>query len=314
MQLQPTNATAHTFTRRSFCRIMLAGAATLAIPASLSACAGGKPTGGKGTITVGSKSFTESHILAELYALALEDAGFTVKRSMDIANSVVHTAIVNGDIDLYPGYTGTALISVLKLPMQTDPQQVYDTVKDEYKKQFDLDWLDMTAANDGQGIAMSTPVAQRLNISTITDLQRHATELVFASGPEFDQREDCLPALEKAYGPFNWKQRDVVDDSLKYQILKEGKGDVTSVATTEGQLTDKDSFTLITDDKYVWPPYNVAPIVRDDVLSEHPEIADVLNDLGKKIDTDTLTQLNARVDVDKEEYEDVAQEFFDSLK
>ena len=300
-----------TITRRQLIKTAAAGIFAAALPGGLAGCSG--TSGNKGTVTVGSKSFTESEIMAEVYALALENAGFTVKRSFDVANSAVHTAIVHGDIDLYPGYTGTALLSVLKLPAETDPQKVYDTVKKEYKKQFKLTWLDMTAANDGQGVAISKRVADKYGISNITELQAHATELRFASGPEFDEREDCLPALEAAYGPFAWKSRDVIDDSLKYEILDKDKADVTSVATTEGQLSETDKFVLLDDDKKVWPPYNLAPIVRNDTLKTYPEIADVLNEVGKKLDTKTLTKLNAKVDVDKEEYEDVAADYFDSL-
>ncbi len=302
-------------TRRQFGKLALAGLAAIALPTLLTGCSGGASGGDSSkSVTIGSKSFTESDILAEVYALALEDVGFTVNLSFNISNSVVHTAIVNGDIDIYPGYTGTALLSVLKLPMESDPDKVYQTVKDEYKKQFNLEWLDMTKANDSQAVAIAARVSQQYGIKTISDLQKHATELRFASGPEFDEREDALPALIKAYGPFDWKSREVIDDSLKYQLLKEDKSDVTSAATTEGNLVDTDDFTLLEDDKHVWPPYNVAPIVRADVLEKYPEIADALNAVGQKLDTATLTQLNARVDLDGDDYETVAKDFFDSTK
>ena len=304
--------------RRQFIRATAAGILAAAAPELLTGCgangtSGSGGNGARGTVTVGSKSFTESEILAEVYALVLENAGFTVKRSMDIANSVVHTAIVNGDIDLYPGYTGTALISVLKLPTESDPKKVYKTVKRAYKKKFKLEWLDMTAANDGQGLAITTKAAKKYGIKTISDLQAHASEIRFTSGPEFDTREDCLPALQAAYGEFNWASHDVTDDSLKYSILSANKADVTSVATTEGQLADTKTYALLEDDKHVWPPYNVAPIVRADVLKKYPDIATVLNRLGKTLDTKTLTKLNAKVDVDKQDYEDVAEDYVDSL-
>lgn len=297
--------------RRQFVKVGLAALGAIALPGVLAGCSSG--SGGGKSVAIGSKSFTESTVLAELYALALEKEGFTVDRKFNISNSVVHTAITSGDIDIYPGYTGTALLTVLKLPLETDPQKVYDTVKDEYKKQFDLEWLDMTPANDGQGVAVATRVSKQYGITNLTELQAHATELRWASGPEFAEREDALPALEKVYGPFNWKSVDVIEDSLKYEILENDKADVTSVATTEGQLTDTEKFTLLDDDRHVWPPYNVAPIVRADKLGEYPEIADALNKLGAKIDTATLTELNARVDVDGEDYETVAKDFFDTL-
>lgn len=105
---------------------------------------------GSDAVTVGSKAFTEGVILSELYALALEDAGLKVNRSFEISGSLIHTALESGDIDLYPEYTGTGLISVLKMDPITDPDAAYDTVKDEYEKQFDLVWLDKSEAADGQ--------------------------------------------------------------------------------------------------------------------------------------------------------------------
>ena len=108
-------------TRRQFVRAVAAAALATTAPAVLTAC-GSK--GSAGTITVGSKDFTEGEIISEIYALALEDAGFTVKRSFDIAGSVIATALEKGEIDLYPEYTGTALLTVLKAEMETDPQAV----------------------------------------------------------------------------------------------------------------------------------------------------------------------------------------------
>ena len=143
---------------------------------------------GSDAVTVGSKAFTEGVILSELYALALEDAGLTVNRSFEISGSLIHTALESGDIDLYPEYTGTGLISVLQMDPLTDPETVYNTVKDEYKKRFDLVWLDKSEAADGQGLVIRTEAAKRLDIKTISDLQALAGELRFASQGQFDER------------------------------------------------------------------------------------------------------------------------------
>ncbi len=268
---------------------------------------------GKAVVRIGSKDFTENYILAEIYALALEDAGFEIQREFGLASSLVHTALVNDEIDLYPEYTGTGLLAVLQLPLETDPQKVYDTVKAEYEKQFDLVWLDYASANDGQGLVITTSAAEEYDIRTISDLQKNADKLRFASQGEFDLREDGIPGLEKVYGKFNWLSSRVYDNSLKYEILKNGEADVAPAYTTEGQLTDP-QFTLLEDDLYVWPPYNIAPVVRKSVSDANPEIAEILNAVNEKIDTATITSLNAKVDIDKEEYEDVAAGFYASLQ
>lgn len=266
------------------------------------------------TIRVGSKDFTENLVIAEIYALALEDNGYTVERVSNISSSLIHNSIVNDEIDLYPEYTGTGLLSVLGEDMETDPEKVYKTVKKEYEEQFNLTWLDYAAANDSQGLVIRTEVANSLNIKTISDLQAHASELRFASQGEFDEREDGLPGLEKTYGTFNWQSSKVYDNSLKYSVLENDEADVTPAYTTEGQLVNTDEFTLLEDDKQFWPPYNLAPVVRDNILDDNPDIKTILNNISAKLDTETVTELNAKVDVDGQEYTDVAKEYYDSIK
>lgn len=265
-------------------------------------------------IRVGSKDFTESLIVGELYALALENAGYRVKRVFNIAGSVVHTSLVNNEIDLYPEYTGTGLLVVLKMAPMNDPAQVYDTVKREYAKRFKLTWLDQSRANDSQGLVIKTQVAKALGIATLSDLQKNADKIRFASQGEFDQRDDGLPAMVKAYGPFNWKSSRVYDNGLKYQVLLNGEADLSPAYTTEGQLVNTAEFTLIEDDKHIWPPYFLAPVARDNALASHPDIAAALNAVSASLDTRTITGLNAKVDVDKREVDDVAKEFFTALR
>lgn len=264
-------------------------------------------------IRVGSKDFTENEIVGELYALALEDAGYEVERIFDIAGSVIHTSIVNDEIDLYPEYTGTGLISILQLDPITDPQEVYDTVKEAYEEQFSLTWLDYAQANDGQGLFISKAASDEYGILTISDLQANADKLRFASQGEFDEREDGLPGLEKIYGPFEFKSSKIYDNGLKYSIVENDEADVAPAYTTEGRLAEKDKFVLLEDDKQAWPPYNLAPVVRDDVLEENPDIAEILGKVNAALDTETITALNAQVDVDKEEVEDVAADFYAGL-
>lgn len=278
---------------------------------SFTACKGGNSGD---AIRVGSKDFTENLIVGELYALALEDAGFKVERKLNIAGSLVHTAIINDEIDLYPEYTGTGLLSILKLDLLTDPKEVYDAVKEGYEKEFSITWLDQSNANDGQGLVIRTSVSDEYGILTISDLQKQADKIRFASQGEFDLRDDALPGLIKVYGDFNFKSSKVYDNGLKYQILESGEADLAPAYTTEGQLVRTDMFRLLVDDKQMWPPYYLAPIVRDNVLEANPKIAELLNKVSATLDTETMTMLNAKVDIDKMEYAEVAKEYFDSIK
>lgn len=277
----------------------------------LAGCGGTKKSD---AIVIGSKDFTENLILAELYALALEDNGFTVERKLSLASSAVHTALVNDEIDLYPEYTGTGLLSVLKLNMETDPQKVYDTVKAAYEDQFSVTWLDYSPANDGQGLVISKKASDQYGITTISQLQQKSPNIRFASQGEFDERDDGIPGLTSVYGEFKFASSRIYDNSLKYQILKNDEADCAPAYTTEGQLTDTDHFVLLEDDKQFWPPYNVAPVVRSDVLEANPAIAEVLNKLAPLLTTEVLTGLNAKVDLEQQEYEEVAAEYYAGIQ
>jgi osmoprotectant transport system substrate-binding protein len=281
----------------------------LAMVGSLSACAEKE-----NAIRIGSKDFTESLVIAEVYALALEEAGYKVERKLNIAGSMVHPSITNGEIDLYPEYTGTGLLTVLKMDLITDPDEVYRVVKEAYNKQFKLTWLDSSKANDSNGLCIRTAIAKEYGIYTISDLQKHADKVRVASQGEFEQREDGIPGLEKVYGKFNFKSVKVYDNGLKYQILQNDEADVTPAYSTEGQLVNTEQFLLLEDDKNFWPPYYLAPVVRNDMLEENPNIAEILNKVSAKLDTETVTALNAKVDVEKQEYEEVAKEFWNASK
>lgn len=292
--------------------VLLAG-----VMMSLTACSGSSESQStkesNGKIVVGSKSFTEGNILSELYALALEHNGFEVERKFNIAGSVIHQAILSEEIDVYPEYTGTALLSILKQPVMTDEKEVYDFVKQNYEEQFDLTLLEPSPMNDGQGLVLRTEVAEQYHIETISDLQKNADKIRFASQGDFDERDDGIPALERVYGPFNFASSVVFEDSLKYDVLRNNEADLAVAYTTEGMLRDE-AFTLLEDDGKVWPPYNAVPVIRKPVLEQNPKAELVLNQLSSLLTTEKITELNAQVDIDKLEMEEVAANFFNEIR
>ena len=156
--------------------------------------------------------------------------------------------------------------------------------------------------------------ADKLGIKTISDLQAKAKDVRFASQGEFDQREDGLLGLAQTYGDFAFKSSTIYDNSLKYQVLASNEADLAPAYTTEGQLVNSDQYVVLEDDKAFWPPYNLAPVIRQDFLKDHQDVADIINKLSAKLDTKTMIELNAKVDVDGQDYEDVAKEFYQSLK
>lgn len=295
--------------KRILCILLAAAAA-----ASLTGCQSGKKDDAESKkITVGSKGFTENLILSELYALALEDEGFEVQREFEVSNAVIHQAVCQGDIDIYPEYTGTALMTILEQPMMTDTQEVYNTVKEMYAKKYQLDVLEMCAASDGNGLAMRADVAQKYGIRTISDLQKQAGKIRFGSTSDFYEREDGMAGLKKAYGEFAFASENSFDNALKYQVLESDEVDCVPAYTTDAQLSS-DEFVLLEDDKKFWPPYNIIPVVRADVLENYPEAENIINHISQQIDTETMTELNAAVDIQKEEYDDVAADFYETLK
>ncbi|NBD34774.1 MAG: quaternary ammonium transporter [Chloroflexi bacterium] len=285
-------------------RAMLLTLVVLVLTPLMAGCGGGEKA-----ITVGSKDFAEQYVLAEMYALLLEDAGFTVERKLGLAGTpVAQAALVNAEIDLYPEYTGTGLLTVLKLPVESDREVVYQKVKDGYAEQFDLVWLDPAPMNNAQALAVTQDVSANYGITTISDMAANASELIMVGPPEFPEREDGLPGLKKVYGTFELKEYRPVGKALRYEALTNGEADVTVAFGTDGEIS-ANNLIVLEDDEGMFPPYQVAPVVRAEVLDEYPEIADLLNELAPLLTSDTMRRLNYKVTGEQQEPIDVAREF-----
>ncbi len=266
-------------------------------------------TTSEAVIRVASKDFTEQFILGEMYAQLLEANGFKVERKLNLGGTpIAQKALESNEIDLYPEYTGTGLLTVLKLPVNTDPMAVYNTVKSEYASRFNLVWLDPAPMNNTQAVAMKRTKAQELGIETISDLVAQASTLVMVGPPEFQEREDGLPGMRQVYGDFNFKEYKSVDPGLRYQAINEGQADVTVAFGTDGEIAAFDLIVL-RDDKGLWPPYQVAPVIRKEVLDANPKIAEILNGLAPLLTDEVMQQLNFEVSGKQREPADVAREF-----
>lgn len=262
-------------------------------------------------IKVGSKNFTEAVILGEMYALALENNGYEVERKLNLGGTMVaHESLKQGEIDLYPEYTGTGLINVLGETPKSDPQEVYDIVSGQYKDNWNLIWLHSSEANDSQGMVVTRKVAEKYNLYTLSRLAQLAPQLRLAAVPEFEEREDALKGLKKFYGGFEFKDIKLYDYGIKYRVIENDEADVTVGFTTDGELT-KENLVLLEDDKHFWPPYHVVPVVRGELLEKTPEIANILDIISAKLTNEVLQSLNAEVDINKREYAEVAKEFLE---
>ncbi|MEN9219766.1 MAG: glycine betaine ABC transporter substrate-binding protein [Thermostichales cyanobacterium GMQP_bins_62] len=260
-------------------------------------------------IRVGSKDFTEQFILGEMYALLIEGAGLQVERRLNLGGTpVAHAAITTGEIDVYPEYTGTGLLTVLKLPAQSDPQGVFDQVAKGYKEKFNLVWLQPAPMNNTQALVMTQAGAEKFGIRTISQMAARASELVMIGPPEFQARPDGLPGLQKAYGNFRLKGYRAVDPGLRYTGLVSGQADVAVAFGTDGQISHF-NLVLLEDDKKLFPPYQVAPVIRQQTLAAHPQIGEALNKLAPLLTNATMQRLNFEVEGEQREPAQVAYEF-----
>jgi osmoprotectant transport system substrate-binding protein len=260
-------------------------------------------------IRVGSKDFTEQFIIGEIYALSLENAGFEVERKLNLGGTpVAQAALESGEIDLYPEYTGTGLLTVLKEPVSSDRQAVYETVSEGYLEQFGLVWLEPSPMNNTQAFAMTRSTSERYGITSISQMVENASDLTMIGPPEFEEREDGLPGIKAAYGDFELADYKAVDAGLRYKGLVDGEADVAVAFGTDGEISAFD-LLLLDDDRNLFPPYQVAPVVRQSTLEANPGIADALDAIAPLLTDETMQALNYEVSGNQREPSDVAREF-----
>lgn len=263
----------------------------------------------KKIITIGSKGFPENQIVAKFIQFALEDKGYTVKFIDNLNGDVLQKSIETGKIDLYPEYTNTGIVSILKLPPIFDTTEAYKTVKEKYKEKYNIKWLEPSNINDSYCLVLSKKSSEKYGITTISELQAKAGNIRTAQASSWEDRPDHLPALEAKYGKFNFKDKKIYDDGIKYQVMLNDQADLTLGYTTDPQLENKNLVTL-KDDKQVWPPYYLVPIVKQQTLDKYPEVENIINNVTKQLNTDTIIKLSADVAIRHQEYEDVASKYY----
>jgi len=262
---------------------------------------------GSRQIVVASKSFGESRLLAETYAQAIERAtDLRVLRRLGLAGSdVCLAAMRSGDVDLYPEYTGTGLVSLLHREPSADAAGVLRTVRSEFRRRFGLVWLAPHGFDNTWAIAVPGAVARRHGLAAISDLHRAAPELRAAFTQEFLARDDGLPGLARAYGGLAFASVRGMGQALRYEAAETGAADVIDVYATDGRIAGSD-LVVLRDDRRFFPPYQAAPLVRAATLRSHPEIATALAPLAGVLDDDRMRALNRRIEVDHEPIEVVA--------
>ncbi len=261
------------------------------------------------TIRIASKNFTESMTLAEMMTQLIEaKTKLTVIPKYNLGStSICQAALLNGQIDMYPEYTGTAYLMVLKLKDPKSPQQVYQAVKDNYKKRFNLIWLKPFGFNNTEAIIVRQSFAKKFQLTDISDLIPIEKRLIIGAPAEFMKRPDGFIGLKDTYHLQFGKVRQM-DPGLMYEAIKSGAVNVIAGFSTDGRIPAY-HLVVLRDDKHFYPPYYAAPIIRGDVLKAHPEINKVLQSLFGTIDDATMQRLNYEVDIEKKSPAQVAREF-----
>jgi glycine betaine/choline ABC-type transport system substrate-binding protein len=311
-------------------RAALAALLVLALMVTVAACGsddegggGGESSGGSGqiennpdnkgkTIAIGSKNFTEQYVLGNIYSEALEAAGYTVERKLDLGSEVVaFKALKQGEVDAYPEYTGTALTSfygVKVADVPKDADEAYDQVKEELAADK-ITALPQAPFDNTYRLGMTKEKAEEIgNPTTISELEGKSQDLKISGYPECQQRPDCLLGVEKTYG---LKFKDFVTSQNPYQVLDEGATDVAFVFTTDANLVT-DKYAILDDDKKLFPPYHITFMVKDEKLQElGPDAQEVIEMVQEPLTDEVMAELNSRVDLDKEKPEDVARQYLE---
>jgi osmoprotectant transport system substrate-binding protein len=262
-------------------------------------------------IVVGSKNFTESFILGELIAQEIEaHTRLKVERRFYLAGTYIcQQAILAGRIDIYPEYTGTALTAILKESSSGSKQDVYQRVKQEYERRFDLTLGAPLGFNDTFAMEIRGEDARRLNIKTLSRAAAFAPQWRAGFGYEFMERPDGYRGLTATYGLHFIEPPRVMDLGLLARALQNHQIDLAAGNTTDGLIPALDFFVL-QDDKHYFPPYEAVPVVREQTLRQHPEISPILAALAGKISDEEMQRLNYAVD----SHQDVKQVVHKFLK
>ena len=263
---------------------------------------------GQADIRVGSKDFTESIILSEIVAQMLEAKGLKIERRFELGGTLSHQALIAGEIDCYPEYTGTAYTAILQHQAITDPSLVYNQVKREYAEKFDVEVGPPLGYSNDFAILVRGEVARRLKLKTISDAAPYTRQWRAGFGQDFMSRADGYSGFARTYGlTFSERPREM-DLSLTYRALASEQVDLIAGNSTDGLIAALDLVQL-EDDRHFFPPYQAVILARSSSIKRQPALADVLTRLSGALTTEEMRRLNYEVDGNRRDVKEVAREF-----
>lgn len=261
------------------------------------------------TIHIATKPMTEQYVLGEMMDILIEqDTDLNVELTQGVGGgtSNIQPAMESGEFDIYPEYTGTAWNMVLK-EEGIYSESMFGRMKEQYKNDYDMEWLGMYGFNNTYGIAVRKEIADKYGLETYSDLQGVSDQLIFGAEYDFFEREDGYDALCETYG-LNFKETMDLDIGLKYKAMEQGEIDVMVIFTTDGQLSVSD-ITVLEDDKGFYPSYLCGNIARSEVLRKYPQIRASIEKLAGRITDEDMAAMNYQVESLGKEPREVAKEF-----
>ena len=264
----------------------------------------------KDTIHIATKPMSEQFILGEMLALLIEensDLHVKITKGVGGGTSNIHPAMIKGDFDLYPEYTGTGWLVILKKDTLLPPDQLFSELQKEYSREYGLKWVAPYGFNNAYSLAVSNEMAKKYNLKTFSDLALYPDLFTFGAEYDFYEINDGYADL-CAYYNLKFKKNLDMDIGLKYEAMRSGKIDVINIFTTDGQLSHA-NLTMLKDDKHFFPSYYCATIVREETLKEHPELERILEKMNGILTDQEMADMNYKVDVEHRTEREVAVEF-----
>lgn len=269
---------------------------------------------GEKEVVIGGKSTAEQYILVEILSQLIEEhTDLFVKKEFGITGGTIdlHQALVDGEIDMYPEYSDTAWLLVLKEELISNPDELYNKTKEAYEEEFNIVWLEPYGFNNTLTIAMKRQKAEDMEIKTISDLAGKSSELKFGGEKDFYEREHGFTKLSNLYG-LNFQEEKEIEAALKYKAIKEEEVDVINGYLTDALLKEYD-MKVLKDDKDFFSSYKAATIVKRETLGRFSELEAVLNKLAGQITEEEILEMNFKVEKENQDPEDVAEEFLEKI-
>lgn len=263
-------------------------------------------------IKIASKPMTEQYILTEILAQLIEhDLGVKAEITKGVGGGTtnIQPALLKGEFDLYPEYTGTGWLTVLKQEQENDSDVLYENLQKGYEE-MGLHWSGLYGFQNSYVLAVRSEAAEEFNLSTFSDLAAASPNLVFGGNPDYMEREDGFNYLAASYG-MDFKNVTDIDIALKYTAMADKQIDVTNAFTTDAQLSVAD-VKLLEDDKHIFATYYGGTVVRQDTLNKFPELAATLEKLTGQISDDEMRAMNYAVEVEQKDEKNVAKDFLAS--